>query len=134
MTIKAVLDRSALRSYAAGHVHVGELMNEIVDEEGHLAVPTAALAEAYAESIGDASAEALLDLLVALPGITVLNLDGSNAMPVGEIASFADGNLPRSHAVWAAQKYTAYYLTTEPDTVTDLLAPLQIHPLPTDDA
>jgi hypothetical protein len=49
--IRAVLDRSALQSYARGHVHVGELLIDIADEKASIAIPAAALADAHAAAL-----------------------------------------------------------------------------------
>jgi hypothetical protein len=133
-TIQAVLDRSALRSYARGHIHVGELLVDIADEGAAMGVPAAALLDAHAQSVGDEHARALLRLLVTLPGITVLDLNARTAPPTADVVPSAKGDIPRSHAVWAAKEHEAYYLTTEPEEVQNLLPPGQIHVLPGKDA
>ncbi|WP_067505293.1 hypothetical protein [Actinoplanes sp. TFC3] len=69
-----------------------------------------------------------------MPGVTLLHLDEANAPLVGTFAAQGDGSIPRAHAVWAARQHTAYYLTTEPEEVVDLLVPEKIHPIPTKDA
>jgi len=132
--IHAVLDRSALRSYARGHIHIGELLVDVADAGAAMGIPATALLEAHVEALGDEHARALLNLLVTLPGIAVLDLDKHTAPPTADVVPAADGNLPRSHAVWAAKDHEAYYLTTEPDEVKDLLPPGQIHVIPAEDA
>ncbi|BCJ54686.1 hypothetical protein Asp14428_61610 [Actinoplanes sp. NBRC 14428] len=132
--IRAVLDRSALRSYARGHLHVGELLVDIADEGAAMGIPAAALLDAHAASVGDEHARALLRLLVTLPGIKVLDLDARTAPPAADVMPAAKGDIPRSHAVWAAKEHEAYYLTTEPTAVQGLLPPGQIHPIPGRDA
>jgi hypothetical protein len=131
--IQAVLDRSALRSYAQGHVHVGELLIDVADEGSSMAIPTVALFDAFAESRGDERAMALLSLLLTLPGIAVINLDAKTALAASAEVSPAKGDLSRSHAVWAAKEHDAYFLTTEPGEVEELLPPAQIHVIPATD-
>lgn len=132
--IQAILDRSALLSYARGHVHVGELLVDIADEGVAMGIPAVALLDAHVDSLGDERARALLGLLVTLPGISVLDLDIRSAPPTADVVPAAKGDLPRSHAVWAARENEAYYLTTEPDQVRNLLPPGQIHVIPGRDA
>lgn len=132
--IQAVLDRSALQSYARGHIHVGELLIDVADEGASIAVPTVALMDAYAQSLGDKHATALLNLIITLPGITVMDLDAKTARGSAAEAPCAEGDLSRSHAVWAAKAHDAYFLTTEPAEVADLLPPGQIHVIPDKDA
>ncbi len=132
--IHAVLDRSALRSYARGHVHIGELLIDIADGGAAMGIPATALLEAHVETLGDEHARALLNLLVTLPGIAVLDLDKQTAPLTADVVPSADGDLPRSHAVWAAKEHEAYYLTTEPGEVKELLPPGQIHAIPAEDA
>ena len=132
--IQAILDRSALLSYARGHLHVGELLVDIADEGAAMGVPAVALLDAHIESLGDEHARALLGLLITLPGIAVLDLDARSAPPTADVVPAAKGDLPRSHAVWAAREHEAYYLTTEPDRVRDLLPAGQIHTIPGQDA
>lgn len=131
--IQAVLDRSALQSYAHGHIHVGELLIDVADEGASIAVPTVALMDAYARSLGDKRATALLNLIITLPGIAVLDLVAKTAQGSAEEVPCADGDLSRSHAVWAAKAHNAYYLTTEPAEVAELLPPGQIHVIPDKD-
>jgi hypothetical protein len=132
--IRAVLDRSALHSYARGHIHIGELLIDIADEKADMAIPAATLAEAHMRLVKDEHARALLHLLVTLPGTTVLKLDGASASAITATLRQADGDLSRAHAVWAANQHGALYLTTEPDTVVSLIPPDNVHPIPPEDA
>jgi len=133
-TIQAVLDRSALQSYARGHIHVGELLIDVADGGAVIAVPTVALMDAYAQSLGNKHATALLSLIITLPGIAVMDLDAKAASGAAKKVPWSKGDLSRSHAVWAAKAHNAYYLTTEPAEVVDLLPPGQIHVIPHEDA
>jgi hypothetical protein len=132
--IRAVLDRSALQSYARGHIHIGELLIDIADEKADMAIPAATLADAHMSFGEDEHARALLRLLVTLPGTAVLNLDGATASAMAPTLHQAEGDLSRAHAVWAANQHGALYLTTEPDTVVSLIPPDNVHPIPTKNA
>jgi hypothetical protein len=132
--IRAVLDCSALQSYALGHVHIGELLIDIADEGADMAIPAVTLAEANGFLIQDAHARALLGLLVTLPGTVVLPLDAATARDMAPTAVQAHGDLSRAHAVWAANRHGALYLTTEPDTVVALIPPDNVHLIPAKDA
>jgi hypothetical protein len=132
--IRAVLDRSALQSYARGHVHIGELLIDVADEDAHLAIPAATLADAHASFLEDEHARALLRLLVTLPGTAILRLDAATANAMAPTCTQAEGDLSKAHAVWAANHLGALYLTTEPDTVASLVPPDYIHPIPVKDA
>lgn len=132
--IQAVLDRSALQSYARGHIHVGELLIDVADEGASIAIPTVALMDAYAWSLGNRHATALLNLIIKLPGIAVIDLDATSAPGAAEEVPSSSGDLSRSHAVWAAKAHNAHYLTTEPAEVAELLPPGQIHVIPDKDA
>lgn len=132
--IRAVLDVSAMLSYASGHVHVGEILIDIADEDGvHAGLPAVALLAAHAQVLTDAAARARLGVLAALPGVRVLPLDTGNAADVSLAVPLADGDLARAHALWAALEHRAYYLTTEPQTAAGILTEDQIHPIPDHD-
>ena len=132
--IRMVLDRSALQSYARGHVHVGELIIDVVDEGAYVGVPAAALLDAHVQSQGDEYAKALLRVLVTLEGVEVLKLDASSASAVAGTVPLAGGDVGRAHAAWAANACKARYLTAEPDEVKSLVPADNVHPIPTEDA
>jgi hypothetical protein len=132
--IQAVLDRSAMESYARGHIHVGELLVDIADEGAHVGVPAAALLDAHARALHDEHARALLRLLTTLEGVAVLDLDADAAAALAGAVPLAKGDMARAHAAWAANKHAAHYLTTEPDAAAALVPADHIHVLPTDDA
>jgi len=132
--IHAVLDRSALLSYARGHVHIGELLIDVADEEANLAIPAVTLADAHASLLEDEHARALLRLLVTLPGTAVLRLDAATADAMAPTCVQTGGDTSKAHAVWAANHLGALYLTTEPDTVASLVPPDYILPIPAKDA
>jgi hypothetical protein len=134
MQIQAVLDRSAMESYARGHIHVGELLVDIADEGAHVGIPATALLEAHARALHDEHARALLRLLATLEGVTVLDLDAGAAATLAGSVPLAKGDMARAHAVWAANKHRAHYLTTEPTEAAGLVPADHIHVIPTDDA
>jgi hypothetical protein len=133
--IRAVLDHTALQSYARGHIHVGELLREVTDEDNaFVAIPSVALLEAHARSIDDPQAKALLNYMVTLPGAMVLDLD---LVTVPEAAGYVRtlrGNLPRAHTAWAAGTYRALCFTTEPEAYPELISEDQVVAIPTKDA
>jgi len=134
MEIRAVLDCSALQSYARGHVHVGELLVDVADEGAYFGIPAAALTEAYAAAQDDRHEAALIYLFTTLVGTTVLDLDSETASDMAGTLLLTDKDMSRAHAVWAAHKYQALYLTTEPSEVVSLVPADQIHKIPAEDA
>lgn len=132
--IRAVLDSSAVLSYVRGHVHVGELLIEIADEGAHMGLPALALLDAYTRVGADDPARARLDLLVALPAIAVLPLGSAEAAGVSTIVPLVKGDLPRAHAVWAALRLGAYYVTVEPPLAPTNMTDDRLHVIPAEDA
>ncbi|RKN39415.1 hypothetical protein [Micromonospora endolithica] len=132
--IRAVLDPSAALSFSRGHVHVGELLVDIADEGAYVGLPAVALLEAYAQAKADQPAAARLGVLATLPGVAVLPLGAAQAAEVAAAVRLVKGDLARAHSVWAALRYDAYYLTTEPHLVPAVIAPDLVHVIPVDDA
>ncbi|MCA2215130.1 hypothetical protein [Jidongwangia harbinensis] len=132
--IQAVLDRSAMESYARGHIHVGELLIDIADEGAHVGVPATALLDAHSRALHDEHARALLRVLTTLEGIEILDLDADVAAAMAGSVPLAKGDMARAHAAWAANKHRAYYLTTEPDEAAGLVPVDNIHAMPVHDA
>ncbi|MEJ3744096.1 hypothetical protein WEI85_12465 [Actinomycetes bacterium KLBMP 9797] len=132
--LRAVLDTSAMLSYARPHVHVGELISEIAHEDAFVGVPAMALVDAHARVIGDEIAQARLWTLVTLPAVRVLPLsDEIDAEDVASVVPLVDGDLARAQAVWEALDHDAYFVTTQPETAPTALGRHQIHTIPTDD-
>ncbi|MCW3818215.1 hypothetical protein ONA91_27565 [Micromonospora sp. DR5-3] len=131
--IRAILDTSAMLSYSRGHVHVGELLVDIADEGAYVGLPTVALLEAYAQT-SDRPAAARLGVLATLPGVTVLPLSAPDAAQAATTVRLTKGDLARAHAVWAALKHDAYYLTCEPHLVPAVIAAELVHQIPVHDA
>ncbi|WJK41809.1 hypothetical protein O7608_05170 [Solwaraspora sp. WMMA2056] len=130
--IRAVLDTSAMLSYARGHVHVGELLVEIADDGAYTGLPAVALLDAYTR-VTDAPARARLGVLATLPSVAVLPLDAGEASDAAAIAPLVKGDLARAHAVWAALDHGAYYLTSEPHLTPTVVPDDQVHSIPADD-
>jgi hypothetical protein len=132
--VRAVLDHTALQSYARGQSHVGELIREVADQENaFLAIPAVALLEAYARSIDDPHATRLLNYLVTLPGAMVLDLElGTVSRAAGHVRTLR-GNIPRAHAAWAAMMYEALCVTAEPEAYPEQILADQVVGIPTKD-
>src|SRR4051794_33301558 len=112
--IRAVLDSSAMLSYARGHIHVGELLVNIADEGAYAGLPTVALLDAYSRVGADEPARARLGVLTILPGVEMLALGAGQAAEVSATVRLVKSDLARAHAVWATLEHDAYYLTSEP--------------------
>lgn len=132
--IYAVLDASAMESYARGHIHVGELIAEVPDElKPFLGIPAAALAEAYVRSVGDDLRRAKLDVLATSDASVVFGLDLPEARELGTFANTADGDLARLHAAWVATSCKAFFVTTEPKKAVGLVNDDAIFDVPAED-
>lgn len=132
--IRAVLDHTALQSYARGLVHVGELFGQVADEENaFVAIPSVALLEAHARSIDDPQARSLLNYVVTLPGAMVLDLDLATVPEAAGYVRMLRGNLPRAHTAWAAGAYRAPCFSTEPEEYPDDVLEDQVVAIPTKD-
>jgi len=131
--IRVILDRSALESYARGHVHVGELITEVADQ-ARVGIPAAALLDAHVKSLGNEHARALLHVLVTLEGVAVIELGANDATRLASTVPLAGGDIPRAHAAWLANTREALYFTTEPDEVKSLVPAENVHAIPTEDA
>ena len=131
---RAILDSSAILSYARGHVHVGELLVDIADEGAYTGLPTVALLDAYAQVGVDRQARARLGVLATLPGVEVLALGSGETAEVAGTVRLVKGDLARAHAVWAALEHDAYYLTSEPHLTPSVIVPELVHYIPTDDS
>ncbi|GAB1693967.1 hypothetical protein [Krasilnikovia sp. M28-CT-15] len=134
--IGAILDRSALESYARGHVHVGELIQQVTDENDGSAVgiPSAALVEALARVAHDKTAKDLLKYVTTLGATVVLPLDQTHAAGVAANVPLVRGDLARAHAIWAAQHHETLCFTAEPEAVPEAILTDQIITIPRDDA
>jgi hypothetical protein len=130
--IRAVLDASAMLSYARGHVHVGELVVMIADEDAYAGLPAVALLDAYSR-VADAPGRARLGVLATLPSVAVLPLGAAETPDVAAVVGMVKGDVGRAHAVWAALDHGAYYLTAEPHLAPSVIPADLVHPIPVDD-
>jgi hypothetical protein len=130
--VRVVLDRSALESYLRGHVHVGEVIIEVA-EDANVAIPSTVLLEAHVNSLGDERAGALLRLLTAAEGVTVLELGEMEAVRIAGTVPLVLGDLPLAHSVWAANAHRAFYLTTDPDAVKSVIPAGHVIRIPAED-
>jgi hypothetical protein len=135
LEVRAVVDKSALRSYARGHVHVGEIIREIADEPGAVvAVPALALLRAHADLAGNARHRAVLRVITTVPGVVVMDVGEHAADRMAGVVVVTGGDLPKAHVVWTANRHRALLLTSEPDEVKHLIPEANIIPISTDDA
>jgi hypothetical protein len=134
LRMQAVLDGSAMVSYARGHIHVGETMLEVSADDGVVGIPATALLDAYARLAGDGTALARLGLLGSMPSVVLLPLGRREAEEVADVVPLVKGDLARSHAIWAAVRDGAYILTSEPHAMPDIVHRDQIIAIPFDDA
>jgi hypothetical protein len=133
--IKAVLDCTALESYARGHVHIGELIKEVGDEENSVvAIPSVALMDAHSRAVNNPQAKALLNYVVTLPSAVVLDLDLASAPRVAQYVPVMKGDPSRAHVTWAAMAYKALCFTTEPDAYPSRIMGGKLIAIPTEDA
>jgi hypothetical protein len=119
--IRVVLDRSAIESYAAGHVHVGETIGEVANGKGYTGVPAVALAEAYGRA-GDGVSRARLGVLPRADNVVVFQVGEKEAPDVGDVLRFAEGDVARAQAVYLVLAHEACLLTAEPKKVSRMLA------------
>jgi hypothetical protein len=122
--IAVVLDTSALLSYVAGEVAIGELIAEVADEGRHVGVPAVCLAGAHAATDSDLGI-ALLTLLVTTPVVRPLPLGADpavdDARQAGVLARAAGGDLALGHAARAAIAHQAHLATADPKTAAAVL-------------
>jgi len=135
-TIRIVLDRSAIESYAMGHMHVGEVITEVIADKAEyyaVGLPATALAEAYGRA-QDEVAAARLGILASLSSTVLIDLDAENTGQVGSIIPHARGDMQRAHAAWAVLKHRALILTAEPEEAQRVVPGHRIIEIPAEDA
>lgn len=131
---RAVLDASAMVSYARGHIHVGELITDIGDEQALVAVPSVTLLDAFCRVGGNMQLRDLLGLLIALPAVGVVTLGANDVAAVSKAVQQVDGDLGRGHAVQAAMRHRAYFVTAEPQLVPSIIDEYLVIEVPSADA
>lgn len=119
MTVKAVLDTSAIMAYARGALAVGELVSIVADDGEEVAVPVAALVEAY--SLAKTEDVPILSLLSSnAPTIDVLALEVEDAPEIGALARLSSFGM--AHAVITATTLNAFIVTADGALVRRLVA------------
>jgi hypothetical protein len=118
VTIALVLDSSAMAAFAVGSVSVGELIMLVDEESQFVALPAAALAQAFARTGADD--RAVLRMLVRGPRSVVAPLDAEVTENVGLVARRSD--LATAHAAVIATDMSAVLVTAEPDAFAGLVA------------
>lgn len=133
--IRAILDHSAMLSYAGGHIHVGEVMREIADDrESHVGLPVVALLQAHLEAAADKESRLLLRHLTALPYVSVLLIDELKVINIADVAALTGGDLARAHAAWVTLELDALCLTAEPERIPSIIQSEAIIAIPVEDA
>ncbi|GAA0895950.1 hypothetical protein [Virgisporangium aurantiacum] len=117
MTIALVLDSSAMAAFAAGSVSVGELIVLVDEEAQFVALPAAALAQAFARTGPDD--RGVLRMLVRGARSVVAPLDADGSEGVGLVARRCD--LATAHAAVVATDRSAVLVTAEPAAFAGLV-------------
>jgi hypothetical protein len=110
VSVRVVLDSSAVVAYGRGSLAVGELIAIVAEEQGTVAVPITCLAEAYG-AVKGVEAAVLEYLAVGLAAVTVLPLELHDAAAVGIMSRQA--SLGVAHAVAASARGNAYLATVD---------------------
>lgn len=114
-----VLDSGALVAYARGVETVGQLLVDVADTEGTVAIPLICLIEAYSQLHRDE--HTLLKMLRRNPVVRTIvpetDLDQLDDCPfIGTFATHT-GRLGAAHAAYIALVHLAGVVTTRPDQV-----------------
>jgi hypothetical protein len=116
--IRAVLDATALRAYAAGSIAVGELIGEFSDEGAQFAIPAVCMLEAATGA--DEHAASLLTILDQHPDAVWLPVDRDQWRRVAVAADLLGGIGRACAALPVVHGRADYVLTTEPDAYPGL--------------
>jgi predicted nucleic acid-binding protein len=104
-----VLDTSAIIAYTHGSIDVGEVIAEVDDESGAVALPALCLIEAYRV----AADRDRLDVLANHPAAVVLDINPTDWRAVADLAE-AGGRIDAALAALVAVDYRATMLTRQP--------------------
>jgi hypothetical protein len=118
VTLRAVLDTSAIQAYAAGSIAVGELIGEFSDEGAQFGIPALCLIEAARGA--NKHARSLLTILAEHPDAKWLALDEAHWE---QLAAAADllGTVARACAALpVAHGQAGYVVTADPDAYPGL--------------
>ncbi|MBO0867826.1 MAG: hypothetical protein J2P15_04600 [Micromonosporaceae bacterium] len=112
MTIRAVLDTSAIRAYAAGSIDVGELIGEFSDEGAQFGLPVLCLAEAATSA--SPHTLRMLNILTHHPDAVILPVEADQWQDAAT-GSTLYGTLARGCSALAVATGRAdYVITAEP--------------------
>jgi hypothetical protein len=118
-----VLDTGALMAYAHGVEAVGEILVQVADTEGTVAVPLLCLIEAY--SLLHHDEHELLRMLRRNPAVLtvepVIDLDNGDECPSIGGMSRHTGRLGAGHAAYVALVNAAGVVTSRPDQIRTVL-------------
>lgn len=114
MSLRVVLDTSAIRTYATGSIAGGELIGELTDEGAQFGIPVHCLIEAATGA--DHQAAALLGVLIEHPNAEWLPIDPGQWRQVAAAAELL-GTASRAYAALPVVLGQAgYVVTTEPES------------------
>lgn len=107
--VRVVLDTSSIIAYAQGtSVDVGEVMAEVDDEYGAVAVPIPCLMEAY-RVVTDRDR---LQVLASHPAVTLVNIDPADWRAASDLAD-SGGRIDAAVAALLAVDFQAIMLTRQ---------------------
>jgi len=118
VTIRAVLDTSAIRAYDAGSLAVGELIGEFSDEGVQFGLPALCLIEAAAKA--DDQTLAMLDILTRHADAVGLPLDLDDWRQLAAAAELLGSIAHASAALPVAYGDAGYVITAEPEAYPGL--------------
>jgi predicted nucleic acid-binding protein len=119
--VRVVLDTSAIIAYTHGSMDVGEVIAEVDDEEGAVAIPVLCLIEAYRV----AADRDRVDVLVSHPATVVLDIEPADWRAVADLAD-AGGRTDAAVAALLAVDYRATLLTRQPGWYAGMAADFPI--------
>ena len=128
MTAGRVLHTGALTAFARGNLYVAALLRWAVDGDVPVAVPTAALAQAWAAS---GEERHRLSLLMSLPVVTGVPLDKAAAQAVGELlAAAGQRDAVAGHCVYVSAEHGWPILTDDAATIRAIRASADVDEVP----
>lgn len=125
-----VLDTSAVVQFASNtSIYMQSAVWVALEESLVLAIPTTALAEAWAQT--DPADHDALEVLLGLPVTVVDSLDGARARTVGELLTAASGAGVRAgHVVEVARRRGWPVITAATGPLNEVDAGLEVEELP----
>ena len=109
--VRLILDRSALRAYAAGSMHVAEPVHEVTEDGVRFGIPSVVAAETLATTT-DTTERALLQALFEREACAMLSTRGDDWL---ELSYWRErtGHLDCATALLAALEHEASLLTSD---------------------